>query len=110
MPKKEQPKQAEYFHNAVVEAGGRTYHFSIEDGRVIESRGNHWHGPGDPSSWLIVAVFQEAQRRVGEAGNNVALELTAEALGLTVEKVRSSIEWHEHYMQWHDDDPDYRVL
>jgi hypothetical protein len=110
MGKKEQPNEKSYFRDAVVESGGRTYHLSVEDGRAIESAGNYWHGPGDPSSWLIVATFLEARRRVGEAGTDVALELAAKALGITVEKIRQGIDWHEHYMQWHDGDPDYKIL
>lgn len=99
-----------YFHDAAVESGGRTYYFNVSDGRALESAGNYWHGPGAPSTWLAVAVFLEARQRVGEAGDDVALELAAKALGTTVEQLRGSIEWHENYMRWHDGDPDYRVL
>ena len=102
--------EVNFFHDAVVESAGTRYHFSVEDGRMLERAGNHWHGPGDPSTWLVVAVFWVARQRVGGAGDAVALELTARALGITVAQVRSSIEWHEQYMQWHDDDPDYKVL
>jgi hypothetical protein len=104
------PKNTTYFYDAVVEAGGQRYHFSIADGQALERAGNAWHGPGDPSTWLIVAVFWAARQRVGAAGDSVALALTAQALGITLEQVRAGITWHEQYMRWHDDDPDYRVL
>ena len=102
--------QASYFQDAAVEWGGQTFHFSAADGRALESKGNYWHGPADPSTWLAVAVFLEARQRVGEAGNEVALELAAKALGITAEQLRSSIEWHEQYMRFHDGDYDYRIL
>ncbi len=69
-----------YFHDAAVESGGRTYYFNVSDGRALESAGNYWHGPGAPSTWLAVAVFLEARQRVGEAGDDVALELAAKVL------------------------------
>ena len=55
-------------------------------------------------------MIPEVRRRVGEAGDDVALELAAKALGTTVDRLRGAIEWHENYMRWHDADPDYRVL
>lgn len=103
-------QQAGYFQDAAVEWGGSVFHFGVADGRAIESQGNNWHGPADPSTSLAVAVFIEARRRVGEAGDDVALELAAKALGVTVEQLRSSIEWHEQYMRFHDGDYTYRVL
>ena len=104
------PQTINYFNDATVEANDRTYHFSAEDGQALVHAGKYWHGPGDPSSWLIVATFLEARRRVGDAGTDLALELAAKVLGITVERVRNGIEWHEHYMRWHDGDDDYRVL
>lgn len=105
-----EPQQDSYFQDAAVEWGGQTFHFSAADGRALESKGNYWHGPADPSTWLAVAVFLEARQRVGEAGNEAALELAAKALGITAEQLRSSIEWHEQYMRFHDGDYDYRIL
>jgi len=99
-----------HFHEAAVHVGDQVYHFSLEDGRSLESDGNYWHGPGDPSTWLAGAVFLAARQRVGAAGDAVALELAAAALGTTVERLRGNIEWHENYMRWHDGDDDYRVL
>lgn len=99
-----------YFHDAAVEADGQTYTFSVADGLAIEARGNQWHGPGDPSTWLVVGVFLEARSRVGAAGADVACELAAQALGISVAKLRQSIEWHENYMRWHDGDYEYRIL
>jgi hypothetical protein len=110
MDQEDRSNKAGYFRDAVVGSGGRTYRFGVEDGRALEQAGNYWHGPGDPSTWLMVAVFLEARRRVAEAGDDIALELAAQALGITVDRLRKGIEWHEHYMQWHDADPDYRVL
>lgn len=110
MEPKAEAQQAGYFQDATVEWGGSVFRFSVADGRALESQANYWHGPADPSSWLAVVVFLEARRRVGAAGDGVALELAAKALGITVEQLRSSIEWHEQYMRFHDGDDDYRVL
>ena len=103
-------KQASYFRDAAITSAGRTYRFSIADGLALESAGHYWHGPGDPSTWLAVAVFLEARQRVGAAGDAIALELAAQALATSVEQLRGNIEWHENYMRWHDADPDYKVL
>ena len=103
-------QQVSYFQDAVVEWGGKTFHFSAADGRAIESQGNSWHGPADPSTSLAVSVFLEARRRVGEAGNEVALELAGKALGITAEQLRGSIEWYEQYMRFHDGDYEYSIL
>ena len=102
--------QDSYFHDAVVEWGGQTFRFTAAEGRALESRGNAWHGPGDPSTSLAVSVFLEARQHVGEAGNEVALELAGQALGTTAEQLRSSITWHEQYMRFHDGDYEYRIL
>src|SRR4051812_44302503 len=100
-------QQAGYFQDAVVEWGGKTFHFSAADGCALESKGNYWHGPADPSTSLAVSVFLEARGRVGEAGTEVALELAGKALGITAEQLRSSIEWYEQYMRFHDGDYEY---
>ena len=110
MEENAEAQQASYLQDASVEWNGQTFQFSAADGRALESRGNYWHGPADPSTWLAVAVFLEAQQRVGEAGNDVALELAAKALGITAEQLRSSIEWQEQYMRFHDGDYDYKIL
>lgn len=110
MESETEAQQVSYFQDAVVEWGGQTFHFSAEDGRALESRGNSWHGPADPSTSLSVTVFLEARRRVGEAGNEVALELAGKALGITAEKLRSNIEWYEQYMRFHDGDYEYSIL
>lgn len=110
MESETEAQQDSYFQDAAVEWGGQTFHFSAADGRALESKGNCWHGPADPSTWLAVAVFLEARQRVGEAGDSVALELAAKALGITAEQLKSSIEWHEQYMRFHDGDYDYRIL
>jgi hypothetical protein len=106
----EQKDPAGYFHDATVASGDQTYHFSVEDGRAIQNAGNYWHRPGDPSTWLAVAVFLEARQRVGAAGDQIALELAAKALGTTVERLRGNIEWNENYMRWHEGYEDYKVL
>lgn len=99
-----------YFQDAWVTCQGQEYRLSAEEGRALETRSlNYWHGPGDPSSWLGVAVFQLAQQKV-EAPQRVALELAAAALGITLERMRALIRWHEQYMRWHDGDLTYRVL
>jgi hypothetical protein len=110
MESKSGTEAASYFHDAAVEWEGRTYCLSAADGRTLENPGNYWHGPENPSTWLAVAVFLEARRRVGNAGDRIALELAAKALGITVDRLRSGIEWHENYIRWHDGDPDYSVL
>lgn len=99
-----------HFHNAEIEVEGRVLTFSIDEGQSEENSGNYWHGPGDPSTWLAVAVFQAVRRKYELIGNAPALELAAQNLGITVGKLLASIDWHEHYMQWHDGDADYRVL
>jgi hypothetical protein len=99
-----------YFRDATVAWGDQQFHFSVEDGRALENAGNYWHAPGDPSTWLSVAVFLAARQMVGSAGDDVALALAAEALGITVERLRGNIEWHENYMRWHDGDDSYKVL
>jgi hypothetical protein len=99
-----------YFVDAFVEDEEHAFHFSAEDARAFEDSLNCWHGPGDPSTWLSVAIFMEARRRVNGRPDEVALELAAKVLDISVEKLRANIEWHEQYMRWHDADPDYRVL
>jgi hypothetical protein len=110
MDPQERSAEASYFQDACVHVGEYVYRLSSADGRAFQSAGNYWHGPGDPSTWLSVAIFLEARRRVAAAGDAVALELAAQALGITVERLRGNIEWHEQYMRWHDGDEDYRVL
>ena len=110
MESKHGSEQASYFRDVAVQSGDRIYRFSVEDGRALESAGNYWHGPGDPSTWLAVAVFLEARQRVGAAGDDLALDLAAQALGTTVDRLRGNIEWHENYMRWHDGDDEYKVL
>ena len=99
-----------YFQNASVTHEGSTFHLSAEEGRELESGAFSWHGPGDPSSWLAVDLFNAARRKAAGAPEAVALELAAQALGITVERLYSIIRWHEEYMRWHDGDSDYRVL
>lgn len=99
-----------YFVDALVVDEDRAFHFSAEDARVFEDSLNCWHGPGDPSTWLSVAIFMEARQRVNSHSDKVALELAAKVLDISVEKLRANIEWHEQYMRWHDADPDYSVL
>lgn len=99
-----------YFQDATVTYQGRVYHFPAEKGRALESHLNYWHRPGDPSSWLGVAVFERAREKVKGAPQRVALKLAAQAMGITVEKLRALIRWHEQYMRWHDGIPDYQVL
>jgi hypothetical protein len=99
-----------YFHDATVTHQGRTFHFSAEAGRAVESPGQYWVGPGHPSTWLAVAVFEEVRRELGGAPEAVALEVAAKAMGMPVDRLVSSITWQEQYMRWHDGDPEYRIL
>jgi hypothetical protein len=99
-----------YFQDATVTHEGSTFSLSAEKGRALESGAYSWHGPGDPSSWLAVDVFNAARRTAASAPEAVALELAAKALGITVESLHTIIRWHEEYMRWHDGDSDYRVL
>lgn len=110
MDSKDSSEEISNFRDATVTSAGRSYRFSVEDGRALERAGHYWHGPGDPSTWLAVAVFVQARLRVGDAGDDIALELAAKALATTVERLRENITWHENYMRWHDADPDYKVL
>ncbi|MCO5171717.1 MAG: hypothetical protein M9894_35895 [Planctomycetes bacterium] len=98
-----------YFHDAEVEHEGRTVRLPVADARTVQSRGNYWHGPGDPSTWLAEALFSHVRARLG-LPDLAALTLAARSLGITVEALRGKIEWHENYMRWHDGDQDYRVL
>ncbi len=99
-----------YFCDAALVVDGRSVTFSAADGEALESSGNYWHGPGDPSTWLAVAVFLAVRAKFTSETVDVALQLAAQNLGITVSQLRSRIDWHEQYMQWHDGDPDYRVL
>jgi hypothetical protein len=99
-----------YFQDAKVEFEGRIFRFSADEAQALEDAANCWHGPGDPSSWLAVALFIETREKVQDAPVDVSLDLAAQVLGITVESLRSLIEWHEQYMQWHDGDPDWAVL
>jgi len=99
-----------YFHDATVTHEGSSYSFSAAEGEALGGTAYSWQGPGDPSSWLAVDLFNAARRKAAGAPEAVALELTAQALGVTVERLESIIRWHEEYMRWHDGDSDYRVL
>ena len=99
-----------YSQDATIEYQGHIYYLSAIECRAVEDEVNRWHGQGDPSTWLTVAVFELARRKIAGAPDAVTLELAAKVLGLTVSAVTGKIEWHEQYMRWHDDDPDYRVL
>jgi len=99
-----------YFQDAEVEFEGRIFRFSAREGDDLESRGQYWHSPGNPSSWLGVTVFLKAREKMQGAPDMVTLELAAQVMGMDVERLRSLIVWHERYMRWHDGDPDYKVL
>lgn len=99
-----------YFHDASIEIDGRAIGLSAEEARAHQTGAHDWHGAGDPASWLAVTIFQEARRRTGDAGNEVALALAAASLGITADELRSTIQWHENYMRWHDGDDSYSVL
>lgn len=71
---------------------------------------SRWLGPKDPSSWLVVDVFDRVRRKNKAVPEGVILELCALAMGLTRDKIVSSIRWHENYMRFHDGDYDYKVL
>jgi hypothetical protein len=95
-------QQASYFQDAVVEWSGRTFHLSAADGRALEGIGCYWHGPAAPSVYLAAAVYQEARRQIGEAEDNIALELAAQALGITVEQLKGKIELWEQGIRSHE--------
>ena len=99
-----------YFNDAEIEFEGRRYRLLAEEMQALESQSNYWHGPGNPSTWLAVAVLFKAREKSRDAPIDVTLELAAQALGITVHALRSAIEWHEQYMRWHDGNPDYRIL
>ena len=98
-----------YFHNAQTTYEGKTLQFSKEEGSALEDRGNYWHRPSDPSTWLAVAVFRAVQAKFPEVPQAVIFELSAQTLGITDSQLSSAIDWHENYMRWHDGDPDYKV-
>ncbi len=93
---------ASYFKDAVVEWGGKTFRFSAADGRALEGIGCYWHGPAKPSVYLAAAVYQAARRQIGEAEDNLALELAAQALGITVEQLKGKIELWEQGLRSHE--------
>jgi hypothetical protein len=99
-----------YSQDASIEYQDQTFYLSAGECRAVEDDVNRWFGAGDPSTWLTVAVFELARRKVGAAPQSIALGLTARALGLSIDNVISRIEWHEQYMRWHDGDQDYSVL
>ena len=99
-----------YSQDASIEYQDQTFDLSAEESRAVEDGVNRWHAKGDPSTWLTVAVFELARRKVVNAPEAIALELTSKVLGLAVSEVVSRIEWHEQYMRWHDGDSDYSVL
>ena len=103
------PLPESYFHDASVEVAGVVYTLTADESRAFQNGLNYWHAPGDPSTWLSVAIFLEARRRIGGTDNRPSLELAARSLGISVERLQDSIEWHENYMRWHDGDPDYSV-
>lgn len=90
-----------YFHDAEVEHEGRTVRLPADEARREQSRGNYWHGPGDPSTWLAAALFCAVRARL-DLPVPVALTLAARSLGVTEEALRGKLEWHENYMRWHD--------
>jgi hypothetical protein len=98
-----------YFSDASVTHEGKTFTFTAEEGRALENTGKYWHGPGDPSTWLAVAVFVRARDKFGDAPRSVALQLAAQALGITTDKLEGLIDWHVNYMRWHDGDWSYTV-
>ena len=99
-----------FFHDAEVHFEGRRFRLPAEEAQALESQLNYWHGPGDPSTWLAVAVLVKAREKSRDAPIDVTLELAAQALGITTHALRAAIEWHEQYMRWHDGNPDYNIL
>lgn len=104
------PLAQSYFHEAEVESGGRTIRLTSAECRALEHDSKAWYGPSEPSVRLAVETFLLARRRVAGAGDLLALELAAKALGITTNRLRDCIYWHESHMQWLVDDPDYKVL
>lgn len=99
-----------YFQDAAARYQDQTFTLTAEEARALESPFNYWHGPGDPSTWLCVAVVRKALEIVDGAPNAVALELAAGALGISVDKLNRAIEWHVQYIRWHDGDEAYTVF
>jgi hypothetical protein len=99
-----------YFQDARVEHEGELIEFSAAEGEALEGGSRYWHGPGSPSSYLNVLVFEAVRRKAPAVPQPVLLTLAAAALGTNVEALVGSIRWHESYMQWHDGDYEYRVL
>lgn len=93
-----------------VQYEGRTLTFTLAEQQALVSRGNYWHGAGDPSSWLSVATFFAVRRKHPTIGESEALDLASAALGVSRDKLIATIRWHEQYMRWHDGDHSYTVL
>lgn len=99
-----------HFKDAVVEHDNRVYSYSAGEGQALEGGSQYWHSPGNPSTWLAIAVFLAVRNKFRALPQRVALQLAAQALDISLEGLVSSIRWHENYMQWHDGDYTYRIL
>ena len=99
-----------HFQPARLEHEGRALELLPAELAPLAVNAASWHGPGDPSSWLSVNVFQLARRKFPGLSNETLLELAGKALGISAQALRSAIEWNENYMRWHDGDESYRVL
>lgn len=88
--------------------GDATYELTLAEQQACDA-GAGWHGPGDPSTGLTVAVFQAARQKYPGLDAGTAEELAALALGLPRAKVTELIDWHIGYMRMHDGDYSYDV-
>lgn len=93
--------QSFFREDVSIEREGRSITFTLAEQKALETRGNYWHGPGDPSSWLSVKTFTTVRSK-HELSDEDALLLASLALGITREKLIGAIRWNDQYMAWHD--------
>ena len=99
-----------FFVDGQIELDGKTYRLRKSEADRLVSRGQYWHGKGDPSSWLCVAAFLRVRSKYKTLPQSGALALVAQSMEISAEKLRAALAWHEQYVRFHDGSPDYYVL
>ena len=89
-----------YFVAAEIVFNGKTYRLkkSVLDKWV--SRGDYWHGPAVPSTWLCEKAVRAVRAKFKSLPQSAVLELVALSMEITVEKLVAAIQWNEAYMSY----------
>jgi hypothetical protein len=103
-------KIVSYFQDGMIIEDGSVFRFSAEEAQALVSVENYWLGPGDPSSWLAVAVISAIRVKFETLEKRATLVLAARVLGISQERLTAILQWHEKYMRWYGGDPDYKAL